>query len=384
MAALCNSCNLRLESDEDKGSHYGTELHKLNAKRRAADLPPITPQGYARLKDAQEAQQRAAEEADAEVLYICEACHKTFGSEGQFSTHNASKKHRDEVRTLLAERKAARAAEKERAAAGLPPLAILPPPSTPGGEAEVVIGATNCVFCWCQCDSVEANLAHMRSAHSFAIPDAPACTEPEALVEYLHSRVLDAHVCLMCTNGKEFESPDAARQHMMDKCHCAMRYEEEADFEEYERFYDYTGVEDVDGEGLALPEAQELRRLGMSGGALPLAGGGVARHKAMLRYYKQAQRLEDDSRRLTSVDAAMTRLAIENMAAAAGRGSGAQGNLPLTSRVNTAAGVRGNLTVAASQRRAEHRAQHAALGVGMTSNLIIRRYWRIQADNTGH
>lgn len=374
-----------MRTDEEKQSHYATEFHALNAKRRAADLPPVTESGYQRLKEQQASEAKAAEDAEAEVLYICEACHKTFGAAGQFQTHNSSKRHREKVKEIIAERKAAKLAEKEREAAGLPPV----PEPTPvpdatlsgaAGEGELMIGCNHCLFCWKDNGTIEDNLRHMQLAHSFYVPDVEHCTEPEGLVEYLHSKIIEEHLCLWCTGSKKYESPEAARQHMTDKAHCAMRYEEEGEFDEYEQFYDYdTGSEDEDeGNALALvlPGSEQMSSLASSAGDLPLPGGGVARHRALMKYYRQNIRPVDERRE--SLRAAMSRLALDYKASGGERHLG----LSLTQRFNMGIGTRGNRTDASDQRRIEKQERHFKLQTGMSQNKIMRRWYRIQAANT--
>ena len=81
----CVTCGVALA---DAKAHYGSAFHTANAKRRAADLPPLTEEAFERMEHAKREQKAAALAADELVLYICDACGKRFGSEGQFSTHN--------------------------------------------------------------------------------------------------------------------------------------------------------------------------------------------------------------------------------------------------------------------------------------------------------
>jgi hypothetical protein len=154
-----------------------------------------------------------------------------------------------------------------------------------------VISDAHCVFCWAAAGSLAENLAHMRAVHSFSIPDADACADPSGLVEHCHARVIEDRRCLFCESTKQFECPEAAQQHMADKAHARLRYDEEAHFEALEAFYDYSLVEGSEGEG---EEGEGGDLLVNAAGELRLPGGRVAIPRDMVRYYKQRTSLADE------------------------------------------------------------------------------------------
>lgn len=92
----CTTCGVSF--DGDAKAHYGQSFHLANLKRRVADLPPLTEAAFARMCAAEASSVAAAQAANESVLYICDACGKRFYSEGQFSAHNGSRKHRERVR----------------------------------------------------------------------------------------------------------------------------------------------------------------------------------------------------------------------------------------------------------------------------------------------
>lgn len=405
--SFCNACNLTLADELAIKEHYRTELHNLNSRRRAADLAPLTPIAFDRLEAAKAAQQQLQQEAEAEVIFICDACHKKFRSEGQFETHNASKKHKDTVRELIAARKAEKARAATAAAgadseadghshdvalnsaagaSGAKDTASAESPKSADREeedAELVITAEHCVFCWEKHDGIEGNLSHMRSAHSFFVPDIDKCEDPTGLIEYLHAKVIDGRFCLYCDSNKQFESPEAARQHMRDKNHCLMRYDDDRHFEEFEDFYNYAGSDDEAGED----EDEEVNVAGAlavgDGGAyiidgeLILPSGAVAKHRALKRYLKQNFRADDQR---ASVRAAMSRLALEYGPQSTTGGSRAAA---LAAAKNCGRGTRGNNVDIRAQRKIQDYHRRMELATGIRMNDIRTKHLRIQVIGAG-
>jgi hypothetical protein len=400
----CVTCGVALA---DAKAHYGSAFHTANAKRRAADLPPLTEEAFERMEHAKREQKAAALAADELVLYICDACGKRFGSEGQFSTHNGSKRHKERVRELLAQRRAAAAAAAAAAAVGgggAPPAlagegvagrVAAGEQGTAGaatsmgdgvveeeGQAEeeeeeaagLEITSLHCPFCWAgPSASVEANLLHMRDVHSFFVPDLPYCVDPGGLIEQLHELVIDQRRCVLGCSAKQYECPEDAQRHMHDKVHCRISYDDEADFEAWEAFYDYEGYGDEATEG-----GEEVGTVDADGN-LRLGGGRIAYSSDIAKYFKQRVALPDER---DSVKTVLHQLAISYwgeagaqeagyaapgagggaMVGGGGGGGGSGVRSIVASRLNAMAarrvGTRGNLTDAVAQQRAERRAAH--------------------------
>ena len=71
-----------------------------------------------------------------------------------------------------------------------------------GGEP---IPVTDCLFCSHHSSTLEKNVGHMTSQHSFFLPDADFVVDLEGLLEYLGAKVGQGHVCLWCDEkGKRF------------------------------------------------------------------------------------------------------------------------------------------------------------------------------------
>jgi len=100
---------------------------------------------------------------------------------------------------------------------------------------------TSCLFCSHQSSSVDDCLSHMASLHSFFIPDVEYLEDLNGLLTYLGEKVAVGNVCLFCNGkGREFRSLDAVRKHMLDKGHCKIAYDSEADRLEISDYYDFS------------------------------------------------------------------------------------------------------------------------------------------------
>ena len=111
----------------------------------------------------------------------------------------------------------------------------------------------HCLFCaQTSSSSLEDNLTHMSSEHSFFIPDAEYLVDPTGLITYLGEKVAVGNICIYCNGkGREFRTLDAVRKHMVDKSHCKIAYDTEKDMLEMSDFYDFSA---------SYPDAAERQR----------------------------------------------------------------------------------------------------------------------------
>ncbi|KAJ2516421.1 pre-60S factor rei1 [Coemansia sp. RSA 1939] len=96
----CLACQVAFYSADQQRTHYRSNWHKYNLKRKVVSLPPVTAESFAQRVLAQqakeaEASKRAAFSAD------CKTCKKTYGSENAFTNHMNSKKHKEAEARLL-------------------------------------------------------------------------------------------------------------------------------------------------------------------------------------------------------------------------------------------------------------------------------------------
>ena len=107
---------------------------------------------------------------------------------------------------------------------------------------------TACIFCPHTSESVEDNLGHMSSAHSFFVPYLDNMKDLEGLLRALSDVVTVENLCLYCGDtGRRMHTMEAVRKHMADKGHSKIGEEVE---EHCEEFYDFGDEES--GKGTAL------------------------------------------------------------------------------------------------------------------------------------
>jgi pre-60S factor REI1 len=107
--------------------------------------------------------------------------------------------------------------------------------------ARARLSSNTCLFCTNECSLLDDNLTHMSIAHSFFIPDAEYLIDIQGLISYLGEKIAVGNVCIYCNGrGKEFRTLEATRKHMLDKSHCKIAYDSEADRLEISDFYDFT------------------------------------------------------------------------------------------------------------------------------------------------
>lgn len=98
-----------------------------------------------------------------------------------------------------------------------------------------------CLFCQSVSTSISSNLEHMSSTHSFFIPDAEYLVDLPGLLAYLGEKINIGNMCIYCNGrGRELRTLEAVRKHMVDKSHCKIAYDTEADRLEVSGFYDFT------------------------------------------------------------------------------------------------------------------------------------------------
>lgn len=103
------------------------------------------------------------------------------------------------------------------------------------------LSINGCLFCLQENTSLEENLNHMSSIHSFFIPDADYLFDITGLISYLGEKIAVGNVCIYCNGkGRELKTLEAVRKHMVDKSHCKIAYESEEEKLEISDYYDFT------------------------------------------------------------------------------------------------------------------------------------------------
>ncbi|KAJ6499442.1 C2H2 type zinc-finger-domain-containing protein [Mycena sanguinolenta] len=258
----CLSCTIAFHTAEDQRTHYRSDHHRYNMKRRVAGLPPVSAEVF-----NQKVLDRRLETAimsSARGSY-CEACNKTYTTENAYRSHINSKKHKDiEAKAKLAP---PRVAAEEVASAPVEEMEVvqtletIPEPKVVSlvvdadasdsevnqtidekiAAARARLSSTSCLFCSHESANLDNNLTHMSTAHSFFVPDAEYLIDIPGLISYLGEKIAVGNVCIYCNGkGREFRTLDATRKHMLDKSHCKIAYDSEDDRLEISDFYDFT------------------------------------------------------------------------------------------------------------------------------------------------
>ncbi|KAF7362019.1 Zinc finger protein 622-like protein [Mycena venus] len=262
----CLSCTIAFHTAEDQRTHYRSDHHRYNMKRRVAGLPPVSAESF-----NQKVLDRRLETAvmsSAKGSY-CEACNKTYTTENAYRSHINSKKHKDtEAKAKLAPPRVA--AEEvvpvpdevpSAPVQVLETLEAIPEPKVvslvvdgDASDSEVIqtidekiaaararLSPTSCLFCPHESTALDANLTHMSTTHSFFVPDAEYLIDISGLISYLGEKIAVGNVCIYCNGkGREFRTLEATRKHMLDKSHCKIAYDSEDDRLEICDFYDFT------------------------------------------------------------------------------------------------------------------------------------------------
>ncbi|ESP01894.1 hypothetical protein LOTGIDRAFT_238085 [Lottia gigantea] len=315
----CITCRVAFADAELQRSHYKTDWHRYNLKRKVAELPPVTAENFNSRVLAQKSQ---VEESEKNTVSQCLICKKKFNSENAYKTHVKSIKHQEAEKNYdpeTEENKKNKAISRSDSQAGSskgdnsqqstdaaissqsPDAEMSDDDDEEGSEVESwnsddveSLPIEECLFCSVIGDSLEDNVKHMTEEHSFFIPDAEYLVNLEGLISYLGEKVGVANMCLWCnTKGRSFYSKQAAKNHMVDKGHSKMLHEGEAVFE-YSDFYDYRkSYPDHEGK---TDEEEEMEidtpDLVGEGFELVLPSGATIGHRSLARYYKQKLRHE--------------------------------------------------------------------------------------------
>lgn len=273
----CITCQVAFDGPELQRSHYKTDWHRYNLKRKVVDLPPVTAETFKERVLALKMEESLSVE---EKHLYCAPCRKTFSSDKSFESHQRSQKHKSIVKKN-GETSPQKVKTTSKSETGI---------KEEEEDIEEVedgepLTVTECLFCLHCEEDMESNLDHMSRAHGFFIPDIQYLTDLKGLIEYLGEKVGSGNLCLYCNErGKTFFTIEAVQHHMIDKCHCKIFFEGDAALE-YAEFYDYTksypdeGSPDDDVVHSALTVNDDLE--------LVLPSGAMLGHRYLKNHYKQ-------------------------------------------------------------------------------------------------
>ncbi|KAL5507267.1 REI1 [Sanghuangporus vaninii] len=261
----CLSCSIAFPSAEDQRLHYRSDHHRYNMKRRVANLPPVSATVF-----NQKVLERRQETAimSSPKGSVCEVCNKIYTTENAYRSHINSKKHKEnELKATMRSRESPVPSTHEDAAASVKkeeqketepkqaeqfkPVLTIPPDATEEQIVQTIdekiaaartrLSPRDCLFCSDKFSSLEENLTHMSTVHSFFVPDADYLVDLPGLITYLGEKIAIGNVCIYCNlKSRDFRSLEAVRKHMIDKSHCKMAYDIVKERLEYADFYDFS------------------------------------------------------------------------------------------------------------------------------------------------
>ncbi|XP_018327412.1 zinc finger protein 622 [Agrilus planipennis] len=277
----CVACGVVFSDPELQRSHYKTDWHRYNLKRKVAELPPVSSEEFAR----RVLLQRNIDQHEENKKEYCLICRKSFGNKNAFLTHKNSKKHKENEKkykhdynnSFKQENISTDSIEEEEIDS-----------DEWDEDTENPIDKNNCLFCAHHSSTLLKCLKHMAISHSFFIPDAEFCVDLLGLLRYLGEKIMIGHMCIWCNEkGKSFYGAQATRQHMIDKGHCKMLHEGET-LIEYADFYDYSSsYPDADEKNIDHDEEINIPEIDGTDYQLALPSGKVIGHRSLLCYYKQ-------------------------------------------------------------------------------------------------
>jgi pre-60S factor REI1 len=196
VAVFCNSCQFGVISDAERTSHYKSQWHRYNVKRKVKGLPCVSLELFQKKlellsgntkkdsdeegKDENGLRSSTAEIAKKEksIHLKCRLCGNDFKTQNALDNHLASKKHRKALE--LADISARKLNDPSYLADPIVRIETTKESQTMQVESEFdpenydlsqAIPVGSCLFCpKTNFESVEACLAHMSSDHGFFIP----------------------------------------------------------------------------------------------------------------------------------------------------------------------------------------------------------------------
>uniref|UniRef100_A0A6J0SKP5 Cytoplasmic 60S subunit biogenesis factor ZNF622 n=1 Tax=Pogona vitticeps TaxID=103695 RepID=A0A6J0SKP5_9SAUR len=86
----CITCRVAFKDAEVQRTHYKTDWHRYNLKRKVAGMPPVTAENF---QERVLAQRAGLEEQNKATATYCTACSKRFSNFNAYENHLKSKKH---------------------------------------------------------------------------------------------------------------------------------------------------------------------------------------------------------------------------------------------------------------------------------------------------
>lgn len=291
-SSTCLCCDRSFADHLQQRTHYQTDWHRYNLKRKVAQLRPVSEIEFATLQTRHQ-QSSAAQDTPAPQHLFCPPCGKLFAKSNQWQNHLKSNKHLLAVKNcetvsndpVLVQKQIRSRAEDDGGDDDDEWEDEDEDQESEGNEEPDERAVRTCLFCDEVSPDLTKSLEHMSLAHSFFLPDAEFVTDVYGLVAYLGEKVRIGRICLWCNErGKSFATQQSVQKHMLDKGHCKMRLDPGHDMVEFSDFYDYSSSypdagDDDDVRDNSVEVNADLE--------LVLPSGATVGHRSLKVYYKQ-------------------------------------------------------------------------------------------------
>lgn len=289
----CLTCRVAFAELNRGREHYKSEWHRYNTKRKVAQMEPLSAEAF---KNQMAAKQEKASQEKETGDGFCTLCNKVFRSQNALDNHLRSKKHREMEaiaeregihKSQMVTRSTSKTSSQEEMEAESDEDEDVDYEEEEWDEEEELIGLEECLFCSYISSSLETNLSHMTTRHSFFLPDAEFISDLEGLVVFLGEMISQGHMCLWCQDrSKLFRSVRAVQKHMVDKGHCKLKHDDST-HGSYADFYDFRSSYPDADEATEEDETLDPEMLISSGFELVLPSGSTVGHRSLACYYKQ-------------------------------------------------------------------------------------------------
>ncbi|KAL0225588.1 hypothetical protein P9112_012912 [Eukaryota sp. TZLM1-RC] len=230
MSYTCVACSLVFDDQYAHKEHYSSDFHIHNLKLKCSGEQPVSLEFFESLTP-----QQSEATPKKRTRVECSICHKTFSSLKSYNQHCQSRKHIDRLAVVEG---------KVHDGMG---TAVEPVPMVIDNFE--ILEVTDCLFCVHSSDSISENLHHMKTHHSFFIPDVSHITDLEGFLEYLTVIVGIDLTCIWCLNKgrSSFSCLSDLQTHMRDCGHSKINFSVFGDA--LAPFYDYES-DNIDNKSL--------------------------------------------------------------------------------------------------------------------------------------
>jgi len=232
-------------SRSELASHYKSDWHKYNLKRREAGMPMLTFEDFTIRFEAAMALRREREGREErngrDHLKDKDNRQKKAGGKGSVEKKISRRQLRQRERngdvicpvapSIVDEESVKADVTSEEGDAAMEDGVgeeVLPPTIDPNQS----------LFDKHISKDVETNVEYMYEKYGFFLPDRECIIELEGLIGYCTEKVKLGHMCLYCQ--KTFKSWRGCQEHMINTRHTKLRYEKGIDLEEFDVFYDFS------------------------------------------------------------------------------------------------------------------------------------------------